>query len=285
MRITKITDILSNLVNSILELDNISIEKIRTSISVNSRIKYFKFDKNVYTKISKGEKITFHPLLSPRSRFVTDICKLDIYLLVKSILGENDDKIDLVINEIFNIINYKQTSVDVLSLSELLSLYAFFKDIKSKYVESFLVAKDEVYGSKNIHYKAVCSDVPRNINYKVLYIIPKKKYSNVTIDKIPTRLFGLPTLIRKDGIPFNTVVWDAVVDANKEFGTNIAIKCLVPHNIIVENCKVLNSAYLKRDIVRYYKNNINKLDHGYEKFSIVINSLICTILARKTTWK
>lgn len=283
MDVNKLTLVFSNLIDGIVKLNEEDTSKIDISIKVNSIIRNFKFDKEIKSKLLNGKSINFTPLLSPKSKFITSRLGIDIFLLLKSI---NDDTrvLELVLNELFNIINYKKTTIAILVDKEFQYLKNLFTNVHKQYVDSFLLTNDIVYNSTNIVYKAISDNIPENINYKIVYIKPTCRYGKGNIRNVPIRLFGLPTLIGQDGIPVNSTVWDAVYKANKKFGSSLLVKCLVPYNAIIINAKAYNHNIVKRDIVKYYMDNMKKIYEDYDKYSVILNSVIATIMNRTKTF-
>lgn len=283
MDVNKLTLVFNNLIDNITKLKQEDINRIDISIKVNTIIRNFKFDKEIKSKLIEGKSINFVPLLSPKSKFITNRLGIDIFLLLKSI---NDDTrvLELVLNELFNIINYKKTTINILVDNDFQYLKKLFNETHKQYVDAFLLTSDIVYNSSNIVYKAISDIIPTGINYKVVYVKPTCKYGRGNVKSTPVRLFGLPTLIGQDGRPVNTTVWDAVYRANKKFNTNLLVKCLVPYNTIIINAKAYNHNIIKRDIVKYYSDNIKKISEDYDRYSVILNSVIVTIMNRTKTF-
>ena len=283
MDVNKLTLVFSNLIEGITKLKQEDISRIDISIKVNTIIRNFKFDKEIKSKLIEGKSINFTPLLSPKSKFITSRLGIDIFLLLKSI---NDDTrvLELVLNELFNIINYKKTTINILVDSDFQYLKKLFNETHKQYVDAFLLTSDIVYNSSNIVYKAISDIIPTGLNYKVVYVKPTCRYGRGNVKSTPVRLFGLPTLIGQDGRPVNTTVWDAVYRANKKFNTKKNRNFHSNGNTIIINAKAYNHNIIKRDIVKYYSDNIKKISEDYDRYTVILNSVIVTIMNRTKTF-
>lgn len=233
-----ITNIIKKMIDNIIKLNHDDIEKINSSIKVNNIIQEFKYDKNTRMKLDKNEKPIFFPILKVESKIFYNYFNLNLVDIIKACLGSNTDYYKYVKNELHNIINYKKTSVNILSGNEFYRVLDLFLEIKNIYTNYFSLGNKKYFTKNDFDYEPL-SVLKNNVNYKVLYVIPEKAYNDVNITKINDRGLSAPVIMDNNGKPIGRL-WDAVYKVNKTFKMKLAIRCLLPFGVEIKDGKVIN---------------------------------------------
>lgn len=253
------------LFENIATLDKYSFDLLERSIETNKYISEYKFDKSTKDKIRNDNQPTFFQLMRVDSKYFKNFLDYTLMEIINDIIylnSENECYKEFVINEIFNILNYRKTSITLLSKNDFYSLHNILKDIKNSYVDNFVLGSKKFYTKENLKLEPFKNIIKDGILYKVLYIVPNKSYGdNSKITKMNTRGIMAPVVLDTNGIPLNDKLWNCVYKINKNFKKEFPVRCLVPinlrlkHSVISMNNKLLISYF--NDLVMF-KDKINK---------------------------
>lgn len=280
--------ILEEMIFNIRNLNVHQIMKIRKSMEVNEVIKDIKIERGISNFIYNKERFSYKILLSPKAQYVRKYLGLDIFYLLKDMLDGSPDEKDImsyVFNELFNIINYGKTTTNILSGGSYYTLIGIYRPMVESYQQTFRCTKEKEFNAKNLDYSVVSKDIIMDGEYRVLFVVPNKTYTNTDINNLTVKTFALPIIMDNNGLPINKALWNVCYNINAKYGTSLAVRCLVPTTTRVDGCKILNGKILEDEIYKYYKTNISKIPRElhYQKLSILILSTVDTIINKEYT--
>lgn len=90
---------LKDMVRNIANLEKEDLDKINTSIKINSIIKNVKLGKGIYDNITNGKGFIYQPLLGACSKYLKRKLGFSIYIMLKEIT-ENIDNSDTIIMQL-----------------------------------------------------------------------------------------------------------------------------------------------------------------------------------------
>lgn len=265
LELKKTYEIIHLLFNSISNLNRYDIDLLERSKETNTYISEYKFDKKTKDKLRNDEEPIFFQLMRIDSKYFKNYLNYTIIEIVDDIIYLNKEFDSLkafVLNELFNILNYRKTTITLLPKSDFYYLHNLFKEIKNNYVDNFILGNKKFYTSKDLKLDPYKNIIKDDVLYKVLYIVPDKQYSSsCKITKLNTRGIMAPVVLDKNGKPLNSKLWDCIYKINKNFNKEFSIRCLVPvnlrlkQNVLTMNNKILISYF--NDLVMF-RDNINK---------------------------
>jgi hypothetical protein len=169
---------LTDIVRNISNLEKEDLDKINTSIKINSIIKNVKLGKGVYDNITNGKSFINQPLLGACSKYLKRKLGFSIYIMLKEItenIDNSDTIIRLTINEIFNILNYGKTSCIIMS--------------RNNFKNSGVVSTGQIYVAKKTVENPTDNDVGLidisvNVNQiKILKLVGTIPTTNITVEQ------------------------------------------------------------------------------------------------------
>lgn len=283
-----ITVILEEMVKNIDKLPSFEKTMLNSSMEVNSLIKCVKIGKGVKHSILNCLPFTYTPLLSAKSQYLKKKLGFDIFYILKSITKNysNDEELmKYATNEIFNLLNYKKTTVNVLSSENYKIIVGILSPISKIYCDTFRCNTSKYFLENDIDFNIVSSNIEFLNSYKILYVKPKKSFTDTNIENIDTKVFAMPVIIGKNGIAINKALWNICYDLNSKFNANLVVRCLVPENVkVLEGMVMDTNLFINKEILsgRYYCYNFSKIPkEHFNKLSIFILSTIDTILNKQ----
>ena len=274
---------LKDIVRNISNLEKEDLDKINTSIKINSIIKNVKLGKGIYDNITNGNSFIYQPLLGACSKYLKRKLGFSIYIMLKEItenIDNSDTIIRLTINEIFNILNYGKTSCIIMSKNNFKNMISLVKPIVDLYRESYSCSKDRFYVSDELDLSMIDNRIKLDKVHTVKLIKPTRPYGKNIIETLDSKIFMQPIVIN-NGLPINPAVWNICYYFNKKYNTNLVIRCIVPVNMEIKNCISYNISRFKENCSSYTEQRKSIPKKYRDKTSLLILSTMDWLLNNK----
>ena len=263
-------------------------DKMRYSIEVNNFIKEYKFDKDVHRKIKDDIKPVFFPMLNGSSKYFCNYFIKDFPTIIEEVINEfvlenlkDKGYEEFILNELHNFVNYRKTTIKILPKVSFDALHNILLDIKDAFAEQFILGKKKYYVKSDFNLEPY-NVLKDNIEYKIIYVIPKKEYKKQKyqkLSKVNPRGLMAPIIFGLDDKPISTKVWNSVAEINNKYKVEIPVKCLVPFDCYIKDNKVIKMS--NKELVKCFSNLKMFKDKLNKKISLILFSITETYFSRK----
>lgn len=263
-------------------------DKMDYSIGINKFIKEYKFDKSVHQKIRDDVKPIFYPMLNSSSKYFCKYFIKDFPTIIDEVLSEfvcenlkDKGYQKFILNELHNLINYRKTTIKVLPKYMFDKLHDIFLDIKEEFAEQYILG-NKMYYTKDDFNLEPYSVLKNNMDYKIIYVIPKVEYDkqkNQKLSKMNARGLMAPVIFGLDDKPISNKLWNSVAYINQKYNVEIPLKCLVPFDCYIKDNKVIKMS--NKELVKCFGNLKMFKEKLNRKISLILFSITETYYSRR----